>query len=54
MRAMCVPVDPDALADRLARCGFVDIEVERDGHEPALRFRFTARVPQLWPTRFTH
>jgi SAM-dependent methyltransferase len=43
---VCVPVDPDTLADRLARGGFVDIEVERDGREPALRFRFAARAPQ--------
>ena len=44
---ICVPVDPDTLADRLARAGFVDIEVERDSHEPALRFRFAARAPLL-------
>ena len=44
---VCVPVDPDTLADRLARGGFVDIEVERDSREPALRFRFAARVPDL-------
>jgi len=44
---VCVPVDPDTLADRLARGGFVDILVERDSRAPALRFRFAARVPQL-------
>jgi ubiquinone/menaquinone biosynthesis C-methylase UbiE len=42
---VCVPVDPDSLTDRLARAGFVEIEVERDRREPALRFRFVARVP---------
>ena len=38
----CVPVDPDGLAARLARAGFVDVEVERAGW----RFRFAARVPE--------
>jgi hypothetical protein len=44
---ICVPVEPETLADRLARAGFVDIEVERDSREPALRFRFAARAPLL-------
>ena len=42
---VCVPVDPGSLAERLARAGFVDIEVERDTRKPALRFRFAARAP---------
>ena len=44
---ICVPVEPETLADRLARAGFVEIEVERDSREPALRFRFAARAPLL-------
>lgn len=41
----CVPVDPERLAERLARAGFVDVEVKRSAPEPARRFRFAARVP---------
>ncbi|MDQ6674828.1 MAG: class I SAM-dependent methyltransferase [Chloroflexota bacterium] len=41
----CVPVDPDTLAARLDRAGFMDIEVERASLEPSRRFRFSARAP---------
>ncbi|HEY0580810.1 MAG TPA: class I SAM-dependent methyltransferase [Chloroflexota bacterium] len=43
----CVPVDPDTLAERLLRAGFVDVEVEvkRAPDLPARRFRFAARAP---------
>ena len=41
----CVPVDPDSLADRLHRAGFVDVEVQRAASEPSTRFRFSARAP---------
>jgi ubiquinone/menaquinone biosynthesis C-methylase UbiE len=41
----CVPVDPETLAARLARAGFIDVEVERSSPEPARRFRFAARAP---------
>jgi SAM-dependent methyltransferase len=43
----CVPIDPDTLAARLERAGFVgvDVEVQRSGPEPARRFRFAARAP---------
>jgi ubiquinone/menaquinone biosynthesis C-methylase UbiE len=41
----CVPVQPDALAERLERAGYVDVEVERSAPEPARRFRFAARAP---------
>ena len=41
----CVPVDPDRLAERLERAGYVDVEVERSAPEPAHRFRFAARAP---------
>ena len=45
----CVPVDPDTLADRLQRAGFVQVEVElqRKAPEPARRFRFSARAPAM-------
>jgi SAM-dependent methyltransferase len=45
----CVPVDPDTLADRLARAGFVGVEVElqQKSAEPARRFRFSARAPSV-------
>jgi SAM-dependent methyltransferase len=43
----CVPVDPDTLADRLQRAGFVDIEVQRATPEPSKRFRFSARAPNM-------
>jgi ubiquinone/menaquinone biosynthesis C-methylase UbiE len=42
---ICVPVDPDSLADRLQRAGFEHIEVARESRDPALRFRFAARAP---------
>lgn len=38
----CVPVNPDTLAERLERAGFVEVEVERSTPEPARRFRFAA------------
>ena len=41
----CVPVDPNGLADRLARVGFTGIEVERWRPQPSRRFRFLARAP---------
>jgi SAM-dependent methyltransferase len=43
----CVPVDPDTLAERLERAGFVQVEVElqHTSPEPARRFRFSARAP---------
>jgi SAM-dependent methyltransferase len=41
----CVPVNPDTLAGRLLRAGFIDVEVKRAIPEPARRFRFSARVP---------
>jgi SAM-dependent methyltransferase len=44
-RDTCVPVNPDTLAGRLLRAGFVDVEVQRANPEPARRFRFSARVP---------
>ena len=40
----CVPVDPVALADRLQRAGFSDVEVELSHPEPSRRFRFSARA----------
>jgi SAM-dependent methyltransferase len=45
----CVPVDPNTLADRLERAGFVQIEVElqQKSPEPARRFRFAARTPSV-------
>ena len=43
----CVPVDPDTLADRLRRAGFVDVEVEVQTRapQPGRRFRFSAHAP---------
>jgi hypothetical protein len=41
----CVPVDPEALPDRLARAGFTDIEVKPSQPPPSRRFRFSARAP---------
>jgi SAM-dependent methyltransferase len=41
----CIPVDPNGLADRLARAGFTDIEVELSQPPPSRRFRFSARTP---------
>lgn len=38
----CVPVDPATLGARLARAGFVDVEVERGER----RVRFAARAPR--------
>jgi ubiquinone/menaquinone biosynthesis C-methylase UbiE len=42
----CVPVDPATFGPRLERAGFVDVEVELDGAEPAQarRFRFSGRA----------
>ncbi|MBV9543942.1 MAG: class I SAM-dependent methyltransferase [Chloroflexi bacterium] len=37
----CVPVDPNALPERLEQAGFMDIEVESSPR----RFRFAARAP---------
>ncbi|WP_280275069.1 class I SAM-dependent methyltransferase [Nocardia wallacei] len=37
----CVPVPPDTLPDRLARIGFIDIEIDQDTRS----FRFRARRP---------
>jgi SAM-dependent methyltransferase len=42
---VCVPVDPDTLADRLANAGLETVEVERATTEPSWRFRFAARAP---------
>jgi len=35
---VCVPVDPDSLGARLTAAGFVDVEVEVDTDEDAVRF----------------
>jgi SAM-dependent methyltransferase len=42
---ICVPVNPDTLAARLERAGFVEIEVQRSEPQPSRRFRFAARAP---------
>jgi SAM-dependent methyltransferase len=42
---ICVPIDPDKLAERLLHAGFVDVEVQRATPAPARRFRFAARAP---------
>jgi SAM-dependent methyltransferase len=42
---ICTPIDPHGLADRLARAGFTDIEVELAQPPPSRRFRFSARTP---------
>lgn len=44
---ICVPVDPDTLANRLRQAGFIDVEVElkASDDEPPRRFRFAARAP---------
>jgi hypothetical protein len=40
----CVPVEPSGFATRLAKAGFVAVEVEVSTPEPARRFRFAARA----------
>ncbi len=41
---VCVPVEPDGLAERLTRAGFVEVDVALSTPAPPRRFRFAARA----------